>query len=282
MRTSEYRKAVAEYDLDLERLCVSYKNDYSDAERRDIFKLCRKISRANIPSCDVINILTGDGLRSFFLRSLNALENPKIIDYFSDKTNKIKLIRDKRYSYEEELSYEKKSGESTTFKLRISPSAPTLGEQMGYSHEIGHIPEIDYPRESFLEYSEALPIFMEYLTLLEQYKDKDKAFDYFLLDRLPMEQEEARDIMKIFKRIENKNETIRLYYTQLFADYYKYIESLEYAIQLIKMMSSDTRAVADEIEEITNGRSLVKTAENLDIVTDGCINLQKEYKRMSR
>lgn len=284
MRAIDFEEAVLEYDLNLEKNHISYKNEYDDDERQDIFKSCRKICRVEIPKTDDSKTpVKVENLRSFFLNSLEALENTNITDYFDFKTSSIKIVRDKRYgSQDSELEYEKYFGEPTKFKLRITSKPLTVSGQMAYAHEMGHVPEIDNPRESFLEYNEALPMFMEYLIELRRHKNKEKAFDYFLLERLPMEQEEARDIMKIYKRIEHKNDMVRLYHTQLFADYYKYLESLEYTIQLIDRMDEDLNAVSDEIQKITEGRSLVKTAENLDINTDGIKRLQMEYKRMAR
>jgi hypothetical protein len=284
MRGTSFEEAVMEYDLSLEKNCQSYKNEYSDSERKDIFKICRKITRMEVPKTDdAQEPVKEHNLRPFFLNSLKVFNNPRLLDYFAYKTDGIKLIRDRKYrSQESELEYEKYFGEPMRFKLHMPSKKLTVSEQMAYAHEIGHIPELDNPRESYLEHTEALPIFMEYLIELRRHKDKDKAFDYFLLERLPMEQDEARDILKIYKRIEHKNDMIRLYHTQLFADYYKYLESLEFVIQMVDRMGDDLEAIGDEIEAITDGRSLVKTAENLDIDTDGCKRLQMEYKRMSR
>ena len=47
-------------------------------------------------------------------------------------------------------------------------------------------------------------------------------------------------------------------------------------------MKNDKTAVSDEIESVLNGTSMVNMAEKLNISTDGCERLQKEYKRLSR
>lgn len=284
MRKEELEEATMKYDLSLEKDLLSYKNDYDDDERQEIFKLCRKISRANISESTLKDEnVREEVIKPYFLRSLKVLENPRILDYFTNKTQKIKLIRDGKFIEQEtELDFDRKTGQPTKFILRLPKGQLTMSEQMGFAHEMGHVPLIDKPREDFLEYSEALPIYMEYLTALRKQKDRGKALDYFLTERLPMEYEEAKDIMKIFKRIENKDTIIRLYHTQLFADYYKYLESLEFALALIDRMDSDLPAVSDEVEKVITGTSLANMADNLDITTDGCERLLKEYKRMSR
>ena len=157
-----------------------------------------------------------------------------------------------------------------------------MSEQLGYAHEMGHIPHLEKPRDDFLEYSEALPIFFEYLSALNKKNNPDDALDYFLSERLPIEQDEARDMMKIFKNMYVKDEMVKLYHHQLFVDYYKFFESFEYALQLIDRMKDDKDAVSKEIEKVIDGYSLVDTASNLEIETDGCKRLLQEYKRMSR
>lgn len=280
MKSTIWLEETQKFDNELEEMMLSYKNPYqNDAHNQEIFKICRKISRASIP--DAISSkerAKEEILRPFFLRSLKVLENPYVIDYFTEKTKKIRLMRSSNDQIE--IYYEGR--DKKKYKINLPNFKLTMSEQMGYAHEVGHIPEIEKTRKNFLEYSEALPIFMEYLIQLRRFKNRQDALDNFLLERLPIEQEEARSIMKIYKNLNNKNKLARIYYSQTFADNYKYLESLEYVLQLIDRMGDDLRAVGDEIEAITDGKSLIETADSLDIVTDGCPRLLKEYKRMSR
>ena len=183
---------------------------------------------------------------------------------------------------EANMEFVKPNSKQTQYTMFLPKGTLYVSDQLSYSHEIGHIPELDLVRKSYLEYTEALPIFMEYLCELRRHPDKKEALDYFLIERLPMEQSEASDILKIYKNTEHPNELIRLYHQQLFADYYKYLESLEFVLQLIDRMDSDKEAVGKEIEAIIMGKSLIETARSLDIETDGCERTLKEYKRMSR
>ncbi len=281
MNTKEVAVKTIQYDSEMKNMGLSYKNSYEEPEREEIFKLCRKISRSTLPdSCESKDPVKVEVLRPYFLRSLKIFENSNIVDYFDSKTKDVTLVRK---SPEVSLFYNLRAQGRNRFKLNLPPKKLTMSDQMGYAHEIGHIPEIEMVRKSFLEYSEALPMFMEYLMELRKYKNKEDAKRAFLSERLPMEQEEARSLMKIYKRIdETRNNAVRVYNTQLFADYYKFLESLEFVLNLIDIMDDDLYAVGDEVEDITNGKSLIATARSLNIVTDGCPKLSKEYKKMSR
>lgn len=284
MNRMDFEEAVASYDVDLDRLHLFYKNEYDNSERQEIFRLCRKISRARIPSnLESREKVQEEDLTRNFISSLHVLENPRVLEYFSDKANNIILVRDPKIRRQDsQLEYVIIPNHPTKFIVKMTKAPLNVSEQMGFAHEIGHIPETDFPRDSYLEYSEALPMFMEYLIARQRHPDKQEALDFFLQERLPIEQQEAKDMMKIFKRTESKNLAVRMYHTQLFADYYKFLESLEFVIQLVGRMDSDLKAVSSEIEAVVNGQSLITTGENLDITTDGCPTLLKEYKRMSR
>lgn len=284
MKNIDYDRAIAEYDLDLQRLMLDYKNTYDEDERKEIFKLCRKITRIGIPyTDDSLKSSKVEIFRPFFLKSLTVFENSNLSDYFRDKTENITVIRDrKQETGEANLEYDFSIYDSTRYRIYLPQKGLTFSDLMSYFHEVGHIPEIDLVRKSYLEYSEVLPLFMEYLAELKSHDDQDEALDYFLLERLPDEKLEAAAILKIYKKVEHRNPKIRLYNAQQFADYYKYLESLDFVIQLIDIMNEDKKEVGKEIESVSLGKSLVETAKDFHIETTGCKRLLKEYKRISR
>ncbi len=282
----DFDRAIAMYDFDMKALMHDYKNGYSKEEREEIFKLCRKISRARIPSTnDSKEFVREEVIGPFFLRSLKVFDNAIISGYFEDKVHTVKLVKDKSCCDDEaELTYTYSRNGGRNFKMSFPKKQRyNYTDQMSYAHEMGHVPEIELVRKSFLEYSETLPIFMEYLIELRKHKDDPQAaFDYFLMERLPIEQSEARDILKQFKLVDLPTKNQSVYYLQQFADYYKYLESLDFVIQLIDRMGEDRKAVGDEIEKIIMGKTLLETRDRLGIDTDGCPRLLREYKRMTR
>ena len=284
MKKKDFEEAIEQFNLDMKVLNIDYKYSYCTDERKEIFKLCRKIKRTELhTSTDGMIPVNEASIRPFSIRSLKVFNNSTIVDYFTEKTKNIRIIRDRKNATgEANMEFVKPNSKQTQYTMFLPKGTLYVSDQLSYSHEIGHIPELDLVRKSYLEYTEALPIFMEYLCELRRHPDKKEALDYFLIERLPMEQSEASDILKIYKNTEHPNELVRLYHQQLFADYYKYLESLEFVLQLIDRMDSDKEAVGKEIEAIIMGKSLIETARSLDIETDGCERTLKEYKRMSR
>ena len=88
----------------------------------------------------------------------------------------------------------------------------------------------------------------------------------------------AYNMLRFFKKCDIKDETVSLYYTQLFADDYKFLESLDYTLQLIDIYEKDKKIVIDELENVIRGKSLNDVSSDLNIDTSKCKRLLKEYK----
>lgn len=284
MRRDDFKNETLRFDMLLENNMLSYKNDYDGQDVEDIFRLCRKLLRFYIEENNLANERVSEAsLNPYFIESLNVFNSSKIMDYY--KSLKVKLVRDPKLKENEaglDFELNKKKNQNETLAIYLPNGKLTMSDMMGYAHEMGHVPHILNPREDFLEYSEALPFFMEYIISLKKTGNQKDALNYFLKERLPMQQEDAKDLLKIFKHINEKDQYVRLYHQQLFADCYKFIESLEFSLALIERMKDDKTAVGNEIENVLNGKSLVHVIENLDFTTDGCERVQKEFKRMSR
>ncbi len=284
MKKADFRGFVTEFQEKLQSERQTIKNKYSEAERQRIFAMCRKFSRATFPEDSGIHAkIKEEAMRAYFLRSLTVFNSSDITDYFTDRTKKIQLLRKSGIEGEDvELGYTRGVGRPTTFKLYVPKRPLTMDDQVGYAHEMGHIPEVELLRRSFLEYEEVLPMFLEYITHLRRDQKFENALNYFLFTRLPMEQQVARDLEKLCKRANTNDPLLSKYFHYLIADWYKFLESLEYAIQLIYRSKDDMEAVVNELENILCGKSLIDVAEDLDIHTEGCPMLQKEIKRVGR
>ena len=142
---------------------------------------------------------------------------------------------------------------------------------------MGHIPELNIIRESFFEYNEVLPFFFEYIASLSCY-DLESAKKNFLYDNLSSLLEEAYNMLKIFKNCDSNNNVISMYYTQLYADNYKFFESFDFVLQLIDLYEKDKKTVVEELEKVFKGKSLNDVSNDLEIDPSECKRLLKEYK----
>lgn len=284
MKKADFINAISDHEYDLASQLIERRNHYGEVERREIFKLCRTISRSQIPTtADALEPVKFEVLRPYFLRSLTIFDSSIISDYFTEKTKTLRVLRcEGCTSSDIRLKYKLSEGRPVSLKMIIPRKKLVFSDQMGYAHEIGHIPELDSLRKSYLEYSEVLPMFLEYIIELRKHPNYQDALNYFLLELLPMEQDIARDILKICKLINEGNSITRKYHTNLLADSYAFLESLDYVIQLIERSKDDFVAVKEEIEAVLQGRSFIQVAQNLDIDTSNCLTLKREYKRISR
>lgn len=260
------------------------KNKYDVEERKKIQSFCRNFSRYSFPK----DITVGDEikeevLRPYFLRSLEIFKSSLITDYFSARTKNLKVIKSKGCTSEKiKLLYKNNEGRPISLKLVIPSKKLTMDDQIAYAHEIGHIPGIELSNEKYIEYGEVLPMFLEFVTDMRRQPRFDAAFDKFLFGRLPYEQEVARDMMKMLKDLGFSKKKISPEQRMIVGDWYSFIESLEYAIQLIYVAKDDMEAVTEELEGLLAGKTLEDVAKNLGIETEGCKMLQKEYKRVGR
>ena len=87
MKKKNFEEAIEQFNLDLKVLNIGYKNSYCTDERREIFKLCRKIKRSELPTSTDGKIPVDEAsIRPFSIRSLKVFNNSAIVDYFDEKT----------------------------------------------------------------------------------------------------------------------------------------------------------------------------------------------------
>ncbi len=284
MNKSEFVEEIEKFNYYLQINKLKMKNLYDDEERKEIFRLCRKINRCLIPESKEVNVpIRFDGMSGFTISSLQIFDNKFIIEFFEDKLAKMKIVRNKKIEIgDADLVYYGDVDKPKYYVMNTPCGKLSFIDQLSFSHEFGHIPETDLIRDTYLEHSEALPIFFEYLCELKRHGNHSDALDNFLYEILPIEKLEASNVMKRYKDIESNIPEYKLLSMQLFADDYKYLESLDYALQLIDIMQDDKKVIGSEIEKIIKGKSMIETAKDFDIETYGCERLLKECKRVSR
>lgn len=150
---------------------------------------------------------------------------------------------------------------------------------IAYSHELGHVPTlINGARLDYYEYSEILPMFLEYLSCLKIYKDDAKK--EFIKIRLDTAKNEAFN----YKKLDNEKCFDDKYYYMFIEnskrDNLKYIISLEYVLGLIELYDIDKYKIKEIIDLIVTGYSSFKDCEvSLDIDTGKCKKLSSLAKK---
>lgn len=277
------KEALIQYMIDMEIQKYKYKYEYTPEQLHDILLLARTLIKTTYQQQsredEEISLSI---IITYFLESLMALKSDKITDYYKEKLKNITISRDSSLDFNDgraDFSY-CFNGENK-YEILLPSGKLTFDNEMTYAHEMGHIPELDLPRDSYLEYQEVIPIFMEYLILLRKYGSLN-AKDCFIKERIPMDIEHAHNIKYFYKDCNSTLGVPRLYAQQELIDSYKYLESTEFVLNLIDIMSKDKKKVRSELEDYIDGKSLIDTSIDLGIDTSGCKKLLKEYQSIGK
>ena len=279
MNKIDFMAYVAKNIHDMKELQLKYKYKYDKSDRQEMYKIARKICRYNkIEVEEVKEKINENEIINTFLSSLEILDNNKIMNFYKNNIDKIKIVRQRCVDDEEAvLEYDVSNKNRPIFRINFPKTSLTMTNQLGFAHEMGHIPEIAFPRRSYLEYSEVFPMFLEYLTALTCFNNEDGKYA-FLDERLSMLIDEAISITRLYSKCEIREESQRVYFSQKFAEMYSLIESFDYTLQLIDIFEKDKTAVTGELEKFIKGKSLINIADDLSIESTGCKRLLKEYK----
>jgi len=253
-------------EIDNFDLFVKYYNqDLIKLEEKD-YEICRRFSSYNATKYDGIN-LNYAKLYKMFLKSIDSLGNDTK-EYYRNTNVTIKRVIS-------ESGYAEIVGNTKQQTIYLNKAHLKDIDFIAYSHEMGHIPSLKSGDHfDFLEYGEILPIFFEYLAAL--YLDKDNTDTLFLMNRL-----DAGEIAS-FLFIESNamikgNGSIgdKMLYNEM-REHYKYIISLEYALNLIELYHTDRIEFNKYLDNIIIGKNNFKELEknlNLDI---------KSYKKLKK
>ena len=234
------------------------KNSYCGDELKKIKSLCLKLQKLSIPidSGMFTEMGSEDEVKTYFINSLNFFSSETIKNYF---TNRIKNLAIEKSSLTGEISLES--------SRPISNTILTMKDQIEFAHLVGYIPEIESPRDGYIEYMEVFPIFMEFLTYVRRNPNFDACFEYFIMNQLSRAKESIKGIT--FKAPKEE-----------IAKRFRYIESLEYVIQLIEIAKVNKALVEKMILEFINGKSLIDIAKKLDIKISEYTLVEQEIKAM--
>ena len=158
MKKIDFMAYVAKTIQDMKDLQLKYKYKYDKNDRQEMFKTARKISRYGKDNVEEVKRkIDENNLNRTFLSSLEILDSDKVIEFFKDNLDGIRISRQKGIDQDEAvLEYDNEKREDITFRINLPRTSLTVTNQLGFAHEMGHIPEIIEPRPSFLEYSEGV------------------------------------------------------------------------------------------------------------------------------
>ena len=168
MNKTDFMIMVAKNIHDMQELKLKYKYSYNHYDRSQFYDIARKINRySKVDVPESKTPIDERKINEYFLLSLEKLDNDYIYDYFQRILKGIKIEKKKCiYSDEAELEYEIAKNQPTKFLIYLPKTKLTITNQIGFAHEMGHIPEIDVPRNTFFEYNETIPMFLNTFLLL--------------------------------------------------------------------------------------------------------------------
>lgn len=201
-----------------------------------------------------------------------------IARYYRSLMSNVTIVRDKDFE-NGAAQIELYKGKIT---LTLTQNHLTLEDFIAYSHELGHLPSFVNPVEhEYYDYSETLPIFMEYLAC--GMIDTENKMDLFLRNRLDSTRSDAIDFLYYYGKLRDDYSYREKFLIIQLRETMMYNRSFDFALQLINRLKNNSDEIRYQlIQNIFSEKSFKEIAEDLGIKTDGCKNLLKVKKRMSR
>ena len=208
------------------------------------------------------------------------MDSEKIFEYFK-QTLEVSNFNHKRIDIDECISRIIAKDNSIKFDV-ILPVRKRNTDLLSVAtiHELSHYSlYLNRAKKDVYEYTEALPIFFEYMMYYVIYKNNGK--EKFISNRLRMIEDNIDDLEidmmyatnPHYLSINPKN------YEFSIASTLTYIESFEYALQLIKSREKNKKEVDEAIGKMLLGeKTLEETSKELDINVDNYKNIYKLTK----
>lgn len=263
MSSNEYYKSLFKEDMDEYKLFnCKFIND--DEDRIGVCKALRDMKTSRYLG----DVMPEHQFKNKFLGSICNLDfNSQT--FYKNHLDKIAIVKTHELNNGEGLLH----GNSRKQTLFLTRRPLHTIDFVEFSHELGHLPQmLKTHSNEYYEYIEALPMFFEYLACKQI--DEEHAFDLFLKIRLQIAKDAAKEYLAYQKIIKGSNSYKDRFLELEQKDAYKYLKSLELAIELIKRYEEDSKDVTMELSSyIKSDKSMKKIAKTLDISTTGCPNL---------
>ena len=184
---NNYKNEYHAFDTFLK--CNNYEiKDTSDNE----IEICDSLSKKEIDSIPKI-AFDYNNINNMFLKSIEVLGKDTKKELRSI-IPKIKVVRKRQIENGSALAI----GSRRKLSIHVTKNPYENIDFIAYSHELGHIPALILGgKGDYIEYSETLSIFFEYLSCLNLYNNDAKKI--FLNARLQVAKSEAKNILEMDK-----------------------------------------------------------------------------------
>ena len=235
-------------------------------------EICKKIGNLKVRPF-LGELLTNFYFHDSFMDAIGGF-NSKTRRYFNNIVNKISVTA---HPYVQSGNAYSKAYNGKVGSIFLTAEPLREMDFIAFSHEMGHLPYlIDNSKEDYYEYIEAFPMFLEYLACKYLNEDDLKAKERYLQIIMERVNFSANFIVNKDKEITGEDEAKDTYLYCEEREYYKYITSAEFAMQLIERMDKNRFVVNREIDKYVNhDKSMKDIAKKLDIDVKGCKTLVK-------
>lgn len=236
----------------------------------EAYSSCRK---------DLINLKVEKPFYEYYFEIIDELDSDKIFNLMSAYYFKTEIEKKKERSIED-ISSRITIDDDNQFNFKIFfPEQEDSGiAYAAYIHELIHFPQLLRKRNyEYLEYSEALSMYFEYLMYEKISKGKGKKI--FLNNRIRQLYNEKDDVENdlFFAKNNHMLGISRDIFSLILADHFSYYESLELALNMIDYSrENDKKKISDLVYRVLfDESSMKKEAENLKIDTSKCSKVLK-------
>ena len=238
------------------RLKYDYCNQYT-------LQKMKKLSNVNIPSAfKKKEIITNVSCIDAISKVLDEMDEDKIIDFFETSLYYARFI-EKDIDVEESKSRVLLDNSKLLFEV-IVPNTDHNSDLLNASiiHELAHFSLI-YCKDNvdYLEYSETLPIFFEYMSYCAL--DKENGYDCFINNRLGMLKANIEDLKQDIMYALNPSylNIAQENYVYSIASNITYLESIEFVLQLIEARKNEKTSIDKLIGRALVGEETLKGME---------------------
>lgn len=285
MRSEQFYEDNNEYfEENGKRLNYTFLNSYSSEELHNL-----RESFSSIIDYDK-RILPGkrireDLIKEYFLKVIESLGNKELLEYFKERVDFLRILRDPDFTQgnaslnmfflDDEIYADSVILPDTYYTHHLDVAS--------FAHELGHLASYENkPKElsDFYEYSEVLPILLEYFTFTNL--QGDRGVESFYRGRLNYEKKAAVGGMRAIDALSmaDKGTAQEKYFLYDVANSCKYLTSSDFAFQAVDLLQCDREEVVNQMTSVLLGKkSASQMKDALGIDTSGCKRLVKEYNR---
>lgn len=263
-------------------LNYKFKGEHSKEELEKLKHLCLSIlwyDRKILKGPQIDSRL----IKEYFMDMVRIFDNKTLTEYFASVVNSMEIVRDSSL----------KQGNASLNLFVIDDQFLAAGvvlpdtfnayavDVASFAHELGHLACYENKpkeKEESFECSETLPMLLEFFSFL--FFQGEKGEESFLRGRLLYEKRAALSILSNIDLLNDRNnsEAVLRYLMYDITNGEKYLNSCDFACQLIDLFHEDRSEIIKQLSKVLLGEiSTVELGNKLGIDTTFCKRLVKEY-----